>query len=322
MQPNPGQPPAAEILSIPQPQRPRLLPWVGGGLVFVVALTAIPLWYRARAPQVVRMTPPGTTLVYLNLKPLRQTGWLTAQNLPGGVVGDGAADYTAFVQGSGFDFTRDLDALACSVQGAPLRPSETTCVLAGRFGTAFTSWLRANARAQLRLTNGQTAYQFPGWAQPQRPMFVIPVDGRLLIATNTSDPAAVAGGREQTPALWQSGFGSAPPMGYVAVNVEELAATRQLDGTEPPWRGAQTLHARVRMSAMAGVRVSGSAQMGTVADAAAAQAWAQQEMIALEGELPAGAGGRLSVRGLLQRLQVHQNGREVQFGVTVEPGVM
>ncbi|HVB39301.1 MAG TPA: hypothetical protein VNE83_00250 [Terriglobales bacterium] len=335
MQPNPGQPPAANLNSIPQHAQPqRLRRWGGvAGLVVVAIFTTI--WLRDRPPAIVRMTPPGQTLLYLNLQPLRRAGWLqSAAIAPASAPGD-AASYAAFITGSGFDFTRDLDAVACSLRGAPLHPAGTTCVLAGHFGPRFTAWLAAHALHRIALPRGGAAYQFPGWAQPTRPLYVFLADATHLVATNAADPAALAARAPQTPSLWQRARSSrspwsslatwlwrTPPVGYLAVNTLDLAAARQLDGTRPPWRGAQSIEARINLSAASGLTLNGVEQTTSPANAAAARNWLEPALAALAQSLPPDAGGKLSLRDVLDRLQVRQTGAQLTLTLQLEPGLI
>jgi len=320
MQPKPGQP-AADFISIPQhAHRPRQRLWVGVAALVVVALFTT-IWLRDRPPAIVRMTPPGQTLLYLNLQPLRRAGWLQSA----AVTHATAPSYAAFIATSGFDYTRDLGAVACSLTGAPLHPTETTCVLAGHFGPRFTTWLAGHAQRRIALPGSGAAYQFPGWAQPTRPMYVFLPDATHLVATNAADPAAIAGHAPQTPPLWHrpwSSLWSAPPVAYLAVDTLDLAAARELDGATPPWRGAQSLEARVRVSAASGITLSGVEQTTSPANAAAARNWLEPALASLAQALPPDAGGRLSLRDVLDRLQVRQTGAQLTVSLQLDPALV
>jgi hypothetical protein len=99
----------------------------------------------------------------------------------------------------------------------------------------------------------------------------------------------------------------------LAVNVLDLAATRQLDGTAAPWRGARTMRAEMKLSG-GNVTVSGTEELSTADDAMAARDWMRNLIASIETALPADVAGQLSVRDVLQRTRIEQSGAEVKFG--------
>ena len=108
--------------------------WQGLGLVllvivFCVAITGGLIWNRSRLipPLAGRMArlPAGSTVVYLDVSALRQSGLL---GMIAGPQVTEDADYRQFVTSTGFDYRNDLDsALVGSLQG------ESFIVAIGRF---------------------------------------------------------------------------------------------------------------------------------------------------------------------------------------------
>ncbi len=92
-------------------------------VVFCAVLLAIALYYRSQAPSntadLLRYLPPSSTEVnwYIDVGVLRRAGVL--DSLAGPAVGE-EPDYRAFVQSTGFDYRRDLDAVIASSQGKDL----------------------------------------------------------------------------------------------------------------------------------------------------------------------------------------------------------
>ncbi|MGH9519021.1 MAG: hypothetical protein ACRD2D_05200, partial [Terriglobales bacterium] len=266
--------------------------WAWGLIGALAAVLGLTLAYWARTPAVVRRLPAGDTLVYVNFRPLRRAGWLGKAEPPKGPA------YAAFVQQSGLDFERDLDEAACTLRGAPTEPEDATCILQGRFGAGFAAYLAAHARSRGQ-NSGLTTYQFPGWARPQQAITVTELDRSTVLVTNrgaAADALAQAQRRwAPGPELWRQRKWWGARLGYAAVDVMQLAARRQLDGSQEPWRGGQRLEAGLRATAQ-GLEIAGEEIMDNAADAAVAATWLRQQGV-----------------GPLQALSVTQSGARVQF---------
>src|SRR6185437_5029608 len=156
----------------------------------VAVLAASGAWagWTLAVPRAVRALPPGSALFYLDLAPVRRAGVLAL----GGDQPRGSA-YAAFVRDSGFDFERDLDQIAVSMQGSVLQPEQTTAILIGRFSQQLDSYLAAHALRKTKVA-GRVAYQFPGWARPNQPLTVIELSHDRLLVTNAGDAATVLPG--------------------------------------------------------------------------------------------------------------------------------
>ncbi|MGH9467539.1 MAG: hypothetical protein ACRD1Y_09305 [Terriglobales bacterium] len=285
------------------------------GILVLGALIVASLWWIS-PPAIVRSLPPGESLVYLNFAPLRGALQdLTASRAPG---------YAAFVRESGFDYLRDLDAIAISMRGNPARPSEATAILKGRFGPRFEQYLQQHARAQ-ELIGGARAYIFPGWARPQQLLTVVPLSGSELLVTNAADPGAVVAHARRwsdlAPPLWRAGNNWRLLVGYAGFNVEQLEAERALDGGQEPWQGIERVEARLR-AGTSGATLELSATGGDPNAAANARAWVTREVAALRPLLRQDAAGRPTLRALLDRLQSGQVGNRAWFRIHVEPATL
>lgn len=261
------------------------------------------------APATVRGLPAGDTLVYLNMVPLRQSGWLSL----GGSQVQRSSAYAAFVQASGFDFERDLNQIALSLRGLPQNPDETTVLMSGRFSGALTSYMASHAQQTLTLGTA-VGYQFPGWARPRQWMTIVPLSSHELLATNAPDPEAVlrqVAGMHLRPALWRPPFWSLPPVGYLAVDTLHLAAAQELDGSRPPFAGVENLHAS--LAAGAGLDVEATLATSSDAAAAATQAWLEQQQNQLRPLLAEDAHGGPTLRALLDRVEIRRIGATVSL---------
>jgi hypothetical protein len=112
--------------------RIRFKPWLAFALVAaaVFAVTAAVDFYRHRFVRsdadLFRFLPPrDATLFYVNVAALRHAGML---QLLAGTKPVEEVGYRDFVRRTGFDYTKDLDALAGSTAG-----SRTFCLVRGRF---------------------------------------------------------------------------------------------------------------------------------------------------------------------------------------------
>ncbi|MGH9480534.1 MAG: hypothetical protein ACRD1L_00430 [Terriglobales bacterium] len=290
----------------------------GAAAVAVTAAAAWALGFRPWAPRVVRMLPAGETLVYLNVAPLRHAGW------PGGGVRGRAPGYAGFVQESGFDFERDLDAVGISLVGRPDRPNAATVALAGRFGGRFEAYLRRHALSQMRLGR-VIGYRFPGWARPQQPLTVVLLDRGHVLVTNSADPTPVVAGAERwwprAPSLWPAAW-RPPGIAYFGLDALRLAAERQLDGAIPPWQGAQRIEARIEPASDGGLSLRGRATMISPDAAVQLLTWARHARDTWRSALAEDALGPpprgLALRALLDQLTLTQSGGGVSFELRLD----
>lgn len=269
-------------------------------------------------PSIVRQLPPGQTLVYINYAPVRALARRQVQSAI-----QPAPSYAAFVRQSGFDFERDLDAMALALDGNPLAPDDATAILEGRFGPAFTTYLQAHALEHKRL-NGLDAYVFPGWARPQQPLTVVQLDGNELLVTNAADAAAVIAHARRwwaaAPPLWRAGNNWRMLTGYLDSDTLQLEARRQLDGAAAPWRGMERIAARLKAGS-GGVRLDADAQTNSTEAAEAAQTWVRNQLHTLRPML-AEEPGRPTLRALLDRLESGAQGRRVWLRLRLDPATL
>lgn len=277
---------------------------------------------RARTPAAVRRLPEGDAILYVDFRPLRSAGLLTPSAVPK------APAYAGFVRQSGFDFERDLDTLALSLDGPPTAPADATCILSGRFGPGFTAYLAAHALRRQTVA-GLDAFIFPGWARPGQRLAVVPLGSGRFLVTNRPDPsAAVAHARSwwpSPPSLWHaSGWLPAPPAGYAAANLLHLAADRALDGSVPPWRGAETLELRLGLT-LSGAALQGVETTASPADAAAALRFFDGQRQALATLLAAGdppPANAAALSAALKNLRLSQQGASVRFTLRLDRSLL
>jgi hypothetical protein len=280
-------------------------------------------WWRL-PPAAVRRLPEGQTLVYVNAALLREARALTPA---ASLAGTPAPEYQAFVEESGFDYTRDLDGLAISALGSPTAPAQATAILSGRFGPRFRAYLRRHARRALHL-DGVEAFEFPGWARPQQAITVALLDSHTLLATNApvAEPVVARAERGwpgawlQAPRLWQGGSAGPRLVAYGASDIRELAAERALDGSQPPFLGVDQLEVRATAGS-GGLEVTATAHTGTAAEAAADSRWLGEQLQAIR-PLFASGGGPASAAALLDQVGIDQDGAAVVVHLQIPPAAL
>ncbi|MGH9477234.1 MAG: hypothetical protein ACRD1C_13020 [Terriglobales bacterium] len=285
--------------------------WLIAIVLAVGAGVVAALWWML-PPAIVRELPDGQALVYVRLGPLRGL-------MPAPEPRQVAPGYAEFMRNSGFDFARDLDALAISMRGNPLRPDEATAILEGRFTPAFASWLRQHALRSERLGGGE-AYVFNGWERPRQLLTVAQLNPHTLLVTNATDAVAVVAHARRwwtaAPALWRAGNNWRLLAGYGDVNALPLEAERVLDGSRPPWQGLQSFAVRAGADG-SGAALRATAEAVTPEAASAARSWLQDEVQTLRPLLSEDP-GQPTLRALMDRLQTGQDGRRVWARVKVD----
>lgn len=300
--------------------RARLI--VGAAVVAGAVLVGL-AWWRL-PPPAVRRLPEGQTLVYVNAALLRQAGALTPA---AEWAGTPAPEYQAFVQESGFDYTRDLDGLAISALGSPTAPEQATAILSGRFSPQFSAYLRRHARRALEL-DGVEAYEFPGWARPQQAITVALLDGHTLLATNApvAEPVVARAARGwpaawlQAPRLWQGGSAGPTLVAYAASDIRELAAERAVDGSQSPFLGMNLLRLRAAAES-GGLEVTATGDTSSAAEAAADSRWLGEQLQAIRPLFAAG-GGPATLAALLDQVAIDQDGARVVVRLQVPPATL
>jgi len=282
-----------------------------GWSMAAVVLAAAGTWagWAWRVPRAVRTLPAGNALFYIDLAPMRQAGILSL----GGSQPLGAP-YSAFVRDSGFEFERDLDQVAISMQGSVVKPEQTTAVLVGRFTPQLDGYFGAHALRKTAVA-GCPAYQFPGWARPNQPLTVVELGSDRLLVTNAGDPATVMPGwLPHRPPLWKHGFWSLPPLGYASAEVTSTDA--QLP---EGMRGGRSWDAEIKPGTDGGLVVNARFESDDAADAAASLNWFQSQVRQFAPLLDADAGGGPSVRALLDHLVLAQHGSTVALALDLDP---
>lgn len=134
----------------------------------------------ATATDLIGLFPDGEApTLYVDVAALRATGLL---EMLAGKAGVEEPEYRKFVEASGFDYRRDLDAVAMRV-----RSTDTLLVLKGRFDAArLAAYAKANGG---RCTPDVCTIQ---GSAPERQISWIPMKRQMLALAVAQDPLAVA----------------------------------------------------------------------------------------------------------------------------------
>jgi hypothetical protein len=192
--------------------------WIPVILIAGTLLGVSGYWYYSRAydaARLVQMLPPDRSVhVYLNVKALRETGVL---EMLAGSPAAHEADYTRFVEETGFDYRTDLDGVA-----AAFRDGDVYYAAQGRF-----QWekLAAYAMAHGGSCEGPMC-KLPGTVPGRDVSYYMPRNGVLALATSRASNAIEMVGLttwRKPPVIPATGLWvSAPP--YVFRNPENLPA--------------------------------------------------------------------------------------------------
>lgn len=160
----------------------RILTWVAAA-VLVIGVFGFATWwklFRSPAPdELVGLLPPeGGPILYLDVARLRSSGML---DLLAGKAGSEEADYQKFVEATGFDYRRDLNAVAVM-----LRQQDTLVVAKGKFKEdKLAAYARSHGgRCQLRVC------VMEGSSKLRQISWMVTLDNALLLAVSP-DPQAV-----------------------------------------------------------------------------------------------------------------------------------
>src|SRR5260370_19542653 len=133
--------------------------------LFVVAavllLLAVAIFLRSKAPpEPARLLPESDGIIYINFKPIRtflRKGMKPPQRVP---------EYQQFVDATGIDWERDLDAAAIALHrmpdpNGPNGPVAYSMVLVGKLtGPRLNAWLDAHATSR-KSYEGPVAHSIP-----------------------------------------------------------------------------------------------------------------------------------------------------------------
>src|SRR3569833_354802 len=134
----------------------------------VLILLAVAEFLRSKAPpEAARLLPESDGIIYFNLKPVRT--FLRKELKPPRRV----PEYQEFVDATGVDWERDLDAAAIALHrmadpNGPNGPVAYSMVLTGKLtGKRLNSWLESRA-ASRELDAGHTIYSIPSESRTVR----------------------------------------------------------------------------------------------------------------------------------------------------------
>lgn len=221
------------------------------------------LWWRQRTttlPELARLLPDGQVLFYANLQPLRQAGLLDHAPVTH------AAEYAAFIRASGFDFERDVDALALSMQGIPPGPHQSMLLLQGHFRPQLYAYLQQQGGAP-EMIQGHRLYRIAG---PDGPLQILVLDSHRIAVTNATDRAVLRAQLNRAGHWWQPWNPAAGPallqslgadqpgsaLGWLAVDYAGLASQQQTSGWLNLLEGSRTLLLRVDADPVRGAGIT------------------------------------------------------------------
>ncbi|QOY90646.1 hypothetical protein [Paludibaculum fermentans] len=162
----------------------KLTPGRWASLGALLAIACLAGWWMllrpATATDLIGLFPDGEApTLYVDVAALRATGLL---EMLAGKAGVEEPEYRKFVEASGFDYRRDLDAVAMRV-----RSTDTLLVLKGRFDAArLAAYAKANGG---RCTPDVCTIQ---GSAPERQISWIPMKRQMLALAVAQDPLAVA----------------------------------------------------------------------------------------------------------------------------------
>jgi hypothetical protein len=148
----------------------------------VLLLLAVAIFLRSKAPpEAARLLPESDGIIYINFKPIRiflHKGMKAPQRVP---------EYQQFVDATGIDWERDLDAAAIALHrmpdtNGPNGPVAYSMVLVGKLtGKRLNDWLETNASGRETYT-GHTIYNVPSETRTVR---VAQIGYDMIAVSNT-----------------------------------------------------------------------------------------------------------------------------------------
>ena len=148
----------------------------------VLVLLAVAIFLRSKAPpEAARLLPESDGIIFVNLKPVRvflRKGLKPPQRVP---------EYQQFVDATGIDWERDLDAAAIALHrmpdpNGPNGPVAYSMVLEGKLtGKRLNDWLEAHA-TEREAYAGHTIYSIPSDGRTVR---VVQVGYDMIAVSNT-----------------------------------------------------------------------------------------------------------------------------------------
>ena len=241
----------------------RRLPVLFGFLLFVAAVGAVVFLRKHAPPEPARLLPGADGFVYADLR------WMRLANVAGtlpSVKHD--SDYEQFIQGTGFEFERDLQEAAVAIHNAsPASGPET------RFSYVFVATIDGDRfRTYLKGLAASTE-EYRSVA-----IYNIPLDGRTLrvailgvdtvAVSNHNDPAVIRGIIERSrklaspfggPALLRQFYKHVPLTSLAWAVVRMNPSDQSRTGFVLPNASAATVVASVRYRPLAGVHFQAEA---------------------------------------------------------------
>jgi hypothetical protein len=166
-------------------RRTRRTLWI---VAAVIALLAAAIFLRSKAPpEAARLLPESDGIVYINFKPVR--AFFHKDLKPPKPV----PDYQQFIDATGIDWERDLDAAAVALHrmenpAGPNGPVAYSMVLVGKItGKRLNAWLEAHATARESYT-GHTIYCIPS---ENRTVRVAQIGYDMVAVSNTPTPEQI-----------------------------------------------------------------------------------------------------------------------------------
>jgi len=300
------------------------------GLVVALLAGAGWLWWRQRSsslPELARLLPDGQVLFYANLQPLRQAGLLDDAKNDARIKH--SAGYAAFIQASGFDFERDVDAVALSMQGVPPAPHQSMLLLQGRFRPQFFRYLQQQGGAPA-LLEGHRLYRADG---PDGPLQILVLDQHRIAVTNASDRAVLRAQLDRAPHWWQPWRSPSGPallqslranqptgaLAWMALDYAGLASQQQTSGWLSLLEGSRTLLLRVDADPIRGAGLTLVDSTVLASDAHRIDQKLEQLTDLYTAHAAGDPNADPRMRQLLQHLRFDQDGASLRITLMIPP---
>lgn len=294
------------------------------GFVLLAGAVCFWWWQRAAAPSdLARLLPDGQILFYANLQPLRQAGLLDDSRIAH------AAGYAAFIQASGFDFERDLDAVALSMQGIPPGPHQSMLLLQGRFRPQFFQYLQQQGGAPEQI-RGHRLYRANG---PDGPLQILVLNRHRIAVTNATDRAVMRAQLDRAGEWWQpwratpqpallQSLGANQPvgaLGWLAIDYAGLASQQQTSGWLSLLEGSRTLLLRVDADSIRGAGLTFVDSTVLASDAQRIDQKLEKMAGLYTADASADPHSDKRMLQLLQHLRFEQDGASLRAILTIPP---
>ena len=191
---------------------------------------------RVREDLLSRLPADSTSVIYLDLKELRASAFLT-KLLAWAPRPEADEEYTKFVQATGFNFERDLDRVGVAFSGTPQKP-KTMAIAEGRFDQKKMEAYSAHLGA-LKTAAGKTIYQVT-LSNPARTAYFTFLRADCVAICNDASCFFEASGKSLNAEEWREHFLRMAGTPLFGVMRQDSALLSELSQRSPGgWRSPQ-----------------------------------------------------------------------------------